>query len=181
MNLWGLLKNDFFNQHQEILSSDWIEWQDEGIAVTHCAICQVLNGCWFRDDNKPQMPQHPNCHCKRLFIDTPVPNETGRATCDIRKFTEYLFSEKYTDNGKIQMFRMLGFDIADPENMKSEFEKQAAEKYCNGEYKLGLLNEYGQRISIEIDLTKNGRNIRLITGWMVRPKGLITCTTPLGG
>ena len=108
------------------------------------------------------MPQHPNCHCKRLFIDAPVPSETGGATCDIRKFTEYLFSEKYSDNGKIRMFRMLGFDI-------------------NGEYKLGLLNEYGQRISIEIDLTKNGRNIRLITGWMVRPKGLITCTTPLGG
>ena len=129
MNLLNLIKNDFFNQYQEILTSDWIEWQDEGIAVAHCAICQVLNGCWFRDDNKPQMPQHPNCHCKRLFIEAPVPNETGRATCDIRKFTEYLFS----------------------------------------------------RINIEISLTKNGKKIKLITGWMVRPKGLITCNTPLGG
>ena len=181
MRLLDLIKNEFFAQHPEILTSDWIEWQDERIMVAHCAICQALNGCWFRDDNKPKMPQHPNCHCKRLFIDAPIPNETGRATCDIRKFTEYLFSEKYTDNGKIQMFRMLGFDIADSENMKSEFEKQAAKKYCNGKYKLGLLNEYGQRLNIEIDLTKNGRNIRLITGWMVRPKGLITCTTPLGG
>ncbi len=181
MNLWGLLKNDFFNQHQEILTSDWIEWQDEGIAVAHCAICQVLNGCWFRDDNKPQMPQHPNCHCKRLFIDAPVPNETGRATCDIRKFTEYLFSDKYSWNGKREMFWKLGFDIGDSAVMQSEFEKQAAERYCSGEYKLGLLNEKGQRINIEISLTKNGKKIKLITGWMVRPKGLITCNTPLGG
>ena len=181
MNLLDLMKNDFFNQNQEIPTSDWIEWRDEKIAAAHCAICQRLNGCWFRDDNKPKMPQHLNCHCRRLFIDTPIPNETGRATCDIRKFTEYLFSDKYSWNGKREMFWKLGFDIEDSENMKSEFDKQAAEKYCNGEYKLGHLDEKGQRIDIEITLTKNERNIKLITGWMVRPKGLITCNTPLGG
>lgn len=181
MNVLELLKNDFFNQRQEILTGDWIEWQDEGIKVAHCEVCQALNGCWFRDDNKPRMPLHPNCHCKRLFIKNPVPNVTGQATCDIRKFTEYLFSEKYSDNGKIQMFLKLGFEIGDSEEMKAEFEKQAAEKYCSGEYDLGRLDKHGQRISIEINLAKNGREIKLITGWMVRPKGLITCNTPLGG
>ena len=50
-----------------------------------------------------------------------------------------------------------------------------------GDYKLGLIDEKGQRVDIEITLTKNGRKIKLITGWMVRPKGLITCNTPLGG
>lgn len=181
MNVLELIKNDFFNQHQEILTSNWIEWEDEGIGIAHCKICQVLNNCWFRDDNKPQMPQHPRCHCTRLFIENPVPNETSRATCDIRKFTEYLFSDKYSWNGKREMFWQLGFNIEDSGNMKEEFEKQAAEQYCNGEYKLGLLDGNGQRISIEINLTKNGRNIKLITGWMVRPQGLITCNTPFGG
>lgn len=79
------------------------------------------------------------------------------------------------------MFWKLGFDIDDSAIMQFEFEKQAAEKYCNGEYKLGFLNGQGQRINIEITLTKNARKVKLITGWMVRPKGRITCNTPLGG
>ncbi len=69
----------------------------------------------------------------------------------------------------------------DLETDKAEYEKQALEKYCNGEYTLGKLNEYGQRITIPIFLMKNGEAAIIITGWMVRKDGLITNTTPFSG
>ena len=67
--------------------------------------------------------------------------------------------------------------------LKEEIEKQGLEKYKNGDYKLGFLNEYGQRISIRVELPrKNGDGtISFITGWMVRPNGHIQLNTPFGG
>ena len=43
------------------------------------------------------------------------------------------------------------------------------------------LDENGQRINIDINFQKNGKEITFISGWMVRPKGAITCNIPLGG
>ena len=67
--------------------------------------------------------------------------------------------------------------------MKEEIEKQGLEKYRNGDYTLGLLNKYGQRISIRVELPrKNGDGIvSFFTGWMVKPNGLIQLNTPFGG
>ena len=82
---------------------------------------------------------------------------------------------------KQALFKKMGFTIEDAEYLKAEYEKQALEKYCNGEYTLDKLNEYGQRITIPIYLTKNGAATIIITGWMVRKDGLITNTTPFSG
>ena len=66
----------------------------------------------------------------------------------------------------------------DSEYLKSEYEKQAKEQYLKGNYILGKLDKYGQRITITINL-RNG--VKMQSGWLVHPLGLITCTTPLGG
>lgn len=67
--------------------------------------------------------------------------------------------------------------------LKEEIEKQGLEKYRNGDYTLGQLNVYGQRISIMVELPrKNGDGrVSFITGWMVKPNGLIQLITPFGG
>ena len=64
-----------------------------------------------------------------------------------------------------------------------EIEKQALEKYINGEYTLGKLNDKGQRFSIKIEIPRKdtGNKVSFVTGWMVYPNGHIQLTTPLGG
>ena len=70
----------------------------------------------------------------------------------------------------------------DSKYLQTEYEKQAKEKYMNGEYILGKLDEYGQRISITIKMNTTHRTgINFVSGWLVHPLGIITCTTPLGG
>lgn len=56
-------------------------------------------------------------------------------------------------------------------------------RFKNGNYTIGLLNEYGHRISIRVELPrKNGDGtVSFITGWMVNPNGLIQLNTPFGG
>ena len=110
------------------------------------------------------------------------PKNESRATCDIRKFTEYIFDERYSNKGKNKLFALLGFLKEDSAYLQSEYEKQAKEKYTNGDYILGKLDKYGQRINITINVsTATHTGITLVSGWLVHPLGLITCTTPLGG
>ena len=124
--------------------------------------------------------KHPNCDCTQFSITKPI-NEV-KASCDIRKFTEYIFNEKYNDKGKNKLFTLLGFLKEDSEYLQNEYEKQAKKKYINGQYTLGKLDKYGQRISITIDVnTTNRTGIHIVSGWLVHPLGTITCTTPLGG
>ncbi len=64
--------------------------------------------------------------------------------------------------------------------LAKELEQQAVEKYCNGEYTLGDLDEQGRRINIFVELKGKLETRRFGTGRMVRPCGLITNNTPLG-
>lgn len=84
--------------------------------------------------------------------------------------------------GKADIFVNSGYGIENSEFLKSEFERQAKEKYLSGDYTLNVLDKHGQRITISITL-KNSDNNDIIfkTGWMVRPLGLITCSTPFSG
>ena len=50
-----------------------------------------------------------------------------------------------------------------------------------GEYSLQLLDEHGQRITIELELKTKNKNVKIKTGWMVHPLGLISCATPYTG
>ena len=113
------------DERGNVKSTQWIEWTHRQIGITHCKVCEILNKCWFDDLLKPPLPHHHNCHCIKQLISKPIPEITSRAVCDIRKFNEYIFSEKYAWNGKKTLFESLGFTINDSENLKSEFERQA--------------------------------------------------------
>lgn len=179
------------------VSGDWAMWYHEGIpdgpeevreekrrkAATegHCLDCTSMSGCYFIDGEKtfPKYPHHDNCHCKK-FKRKPVTVKAGFVT---DKFRGYVFSEKYVYKGKVDVFiNDYGYTIADSDYLLSEYMRQAREKYISGDYVLGLLDEFGQHITIEIVLyTPWSGRVAIKTGWMVRPNGLITCNTPFSG
>lgn len=66
--------------------------------------------------------------------------------------------------------------------LQQEYCCQAKEKYAKGNFTLNKLDEYGQRINIEITLPrKDGKgNVTFISGWMTYPNGKIMLTTPYG-
>lgn len=159
----------------------WVEWKHISSGLLHCPVCLVLNGCWFNNALKPALPQHEKCHCVVKTISKPIANINSHATCDIRKFTDYIFSDKYAWNGKRDLFEFFGFTIENSQYLKEEYENQAIKNYCNSEYKLGKLDLQGQRISINIEFVKNGRRLVFNSGWMVKPKGEIINNTPFAG
>ena len=71
----------------------------------------------------------------------------------------------------------------DSENLKKEFEKQAKLAYSVGDYELGRLNDYGQKINIEIELKRKNKreSVTFTSVWMVYPNGKILLITPYGG
>ncbi|MDE6758134.1 MAG: hypothetical protein K2J89_02505 [Clostridia bacterium] len=184
-------------QVADIFDSDsWIKFVHEGLlpaytsgekaknvvlaAISnHCSICRNINGCCFPKNNMPEYPLHPNCHC--FLVDIAKPQM--KAECQEEKFTKYIFSSKYETNGKKKLFSDWGYDKIDSRYLTEEFIGQAEEKYCEGEFELGLLNEYGQRISIiiELDCKDEKGKVKFLTGWMVYPNGNIKLTTPYGG
>lgn len=67
----------------------------------------------------------------------------------------------------------------DTEYLINEYCRQAKEKYANGEFKLGILDVYGQRINIDIVIPKKdgSRVYTFKSGWMVYPDGKIQLVT----
>lgn len=178
-------------------SSEWVKWVHEGtqpayshaekttnIAFSmlslgkHCSICLNLNGCCFPKNNMPTYPLHPNCHCRVERIC----RVRAKAICDISKFENYIFHPTKNE-GKKALFESWGYGIIDSNWLQEEFIRQAQEKYANGDFILGKLDKYGQRISIEIILPRKDKigSVSFMSGWMVYPVGVIINTTPLGG
>lgn len=75
-----------------------------------------------------------------------------------------------------------GYSIIDSEELQQEFIKQAERAYSIGDYELGKLNEYGQRITIKITLKRKDIDeyVTFQSGWMVYPNGKIILVTPYG-
>ena len=165
-------------------STKWVEWVHIQRGKSHCKTCLKLDKCWFLEDNKPRLPQHFFCHCTTKPLSySRVVNE---ATADsaFSKFDPYLFNrENAYSHNKQQMFESWGYTIGDAEWMQKTIERQGIEKYVRGDYKLGVLNEYGQRISIRIEIPRKGSNemVSFISGWNVCPNGHIQLNTPYGG
>ena len=126
----------------------------------------------------PEYPLHPNCHCKLMPID----RVWATAECPIGKFENYIFSP-VENKGKKELFESWGYAKIDSTWLQQEFERQAREKYESGNFKLGKLDNHGQRINIEIELPRKDRigTVKFISGWMVYPNGKIQNTTPYGG
>ncbi|MEG1882082.1 MAG: hypothetical protein RR207_06515 [Clostridia bacterium] len=139
-----------------------------------------LNSCCFPKNNMPTYPLHPNCHCKV----EPIGKVRANAICGLNKFEKYIFNQDLEKNSdKKALFESWGYSIIDSCWLQEELVRQAKEKYANGDFMLGKLDSYGQRINIEIILPRKDKidAIRFMSGWIVYPDGVIQNTTPYGG
>ena len=110
------------------------------------------------------------------------PSITAKAECPIEKIRDYIFSD-LKSNGKKELFESWGYSIINSQYLQQEFIKQAKLAYSVGEYELGKLDKYGQRINVIIKLKRKNTNeyVSFVSGWMVYPNGKIALTTPYGG
>lgn len=167
------------NYKGEIFYDGWVKCKHMQRGLTHCDECLAINACWFYSPKSPIIPHHPNCHCKYEMIPTPTMNNCV-ARCPVGKIKDYIFGG-YNSDGvtKQPILEFLGYTIDDSEYICKEFERQALKAYIERNYKLGTLNKYGQRITIDILLENNGKRYYKGSGWMVRENGEITNNTPI--
>lgn len=162
----------------------WNQWVHKSRGITHCETCLSLHGRWFLREKTPQWPHHAYCHCELENVPYSDVLKQCRAVCAYAKIDPYFFNpEKAYSHGKERLLAEWGYVITDAAWMQQEFERQALEKYINGDYTLGRLNEKGQRISIRVEIPRKDQagTVSFITGWMVHPNGEIRLTTPYGG
>ncbi len=160
------------------------KWLHRNLSDNHCEECLMLHECWFEKGKTPKWPHHPFCHC--ILQDISYNDVLTKSSSDsaYTKFDPYLFSPEYNKkHGKAQLFEGWGYTVADSKYLQEESEKQALEKYVDGDYELGLLNDYGQRINIRVSIPRKdtGEMVSYITGWMVCPNGAIRLVTQYGG
>ena len=76
-----------------------------------------------------------------------------------------------------------GYSVDDSRWLQREFKRQALDKYMSGEYQLGVLDKFGQRIHIRIEIPRKNstETVSFYSGWMVHPSGQIKLNTPYGG
>jgi hypothetical protein len=102
---------------------------------------------------------------------------------DTRKFSDYVFTSN--SSGKDVVFRSLDYTGEDSATLAKIWQTQAAEKFSKGEYTLGKVDQYGQRINIEIELPGKGeaagKTSYLKSGWMMQPNREIKLNTPFSG
>ena len=162
----------------------WNKWVHRSLSDNHCEECLKLDEYWFLKEKTPQWPHHLACHCILENLSYNDVLTKCSAYCSYSKFNPYLFDpDNHYKHGKGYMLVSWGYSVEDSNYLKKEVEKQGLEKYINGDYELGLLDEYGQRINIRIEIPnkKNGGTVSFITGWMIRKDGNITLNTPYGG
>ena len=102
----------------------------------------------------------------------------------IEKFRDYIFKEGAT-HGKNVIYENLGYSKGDLEYLANLYKEQALAKYKAGEYTLGKLDQYGQRINIEIELKGIGEYFNKVSylnsGWMINADKSISLNTPFSG
>lgn len=114
---------------------------------------------------------------------------TVKCIAPVEKFRDYIFKPGAT-HGKDSIFRSLGYNQQHSQRLVEIYEQQAAAKYSSGDFTLGLRDEYGQRVDIEIEivviiLTESSEHIAetsfLRSGWMVQAEGGLRLNTPFSG
>ena len=118
---------------------------------------------------------------------TAPPGNTPRvpgAAVDAGKFSNYVFKNGAT-HGKDAIFRSYGYGAVDSEVLAAQFQSQGAASYRAGNYVTGVLDGYGQRLTIPINLVgqgeASGRSTTILSGWMREPDGTIRLVTPFAG
>ena len=113
-----------------------------------------------------------------------VMGAAAKASAPVAKFSAYLFREGAI-HGKDAIFRSYGYGAGDSVTLAREFERQARAKYARGDYRIGRADDFGQRVTISVELEGQGaavgRATRIDTGWMIREDGSISLNTPFAG
>jgi hypothetical protein len=103
-----------------------------------------------------------------------------RIVADPRKFTEYVLVPDHP-KGKDRIFLgRLGYRPRSEEDalaLAEMYVAQARERIAAGEYALGESDEFGQRVTIEIEL----RGTAIVSGWILQPGGTLWLATPFSG
>lgn len=162
----------------------WVKWVHQVEGIIYCFECLQLDGCYFAYVNAPMCPQHDKCHCRLEEIDYSVVQRNARALSNYKKFCPYLFNTNgLYFHGKEKLFAEWGYTSSDAKWLQEEMERQARAKYMAGDYQLGRLDVFGQRINITIEIPrKNGiGTVTFTSGWMVEAGGKIKLNTPYGG
>jgi len=86
-------------------------------------------------------------------------------------------------HGKEKLFLEWGYTADDAKWLQDEIERQARLSYISGNYRLGKLDIFGQRISIAIEIPRKEGigTVTFVSGWMVEPGGKLKLNTPYGG
>lgn len=190
----GIFNETFqINNNGEIVHNQWIEWNHFLIPnkpkilrkvmrkimafLGHCKKCTSLDGGYLLKNKSPKHPIHPNCDCNKIDIKLDKVKKNAVADLPIIKLSKYIFNGDSNSKGKQSLFLSWGYTANDVFNLKNIFESQAKENYTNGNYALKNLDDYGQRLSIPINLQGEIFN----SGWMLCPEGRIRNITPFGG
>ena len=159
---------------------------DENITKPHCWKCVTVNQCYFKNetgkkpehfDYTPYSYQqiakskrglyHPNCHCKEISIQTPIPE--GKIM--------WLF------NDKIHLIHKYGY--YNENDIINELKLANIKAFINGNYKFNIHDEKGYRITIFAKITginhRIGEEIKIKSGWTIFPDGKLKCNTLIGG
>ena len=180
---------------KKMFSCEWVKWIHPGSSPAktvaekknyaensvlngrHCARCLNMNGCCFVKGNCPENPLHEHCHCHYEEIGT-IEVQTKSS---IEKYTKYIFDNE-KNKGKKELLEKWGYSVFDSNFLKEEIEKQSRLSMQCGEYELGSLDGYGQRINVVIHLKRKdtGEEVTFVAGWMVYPDGKVVLTTPYG-
>lgn len=174
----------------KVLNNEWIKWvhvlipdspaelrdmlRSIMVFLGHCPSCTSLSGCYFAKRNRQKYPMHIKCDCIIKIIPYSTVKAKAKAECSIEKFTNYIFRE---GNSKKALFEAMGYSIQDAQSLKNYYEREALSAYLNGNYILKEVDQYGQRLAIEIKLGDYIIN----TGWKLEPNGKLRNITPFGG
>lgn len=113
-----------------------------------------------------------------------VARQLSRTTADERKFSEYIFRPGAT-HGKNVPFEALGYSREHSGKLAEMWRRQAAERVSQGQYTLGRLDQYGQRINVGIAVprrgTAAGKTSYMNSGWMLGPDKTLRLNTPFPG
>lgn len=111
-------------------------------------------------------------------FDEPV--SPSAVVADPRKFPVYVLVPGHP-NGKSHFFlQTLGFrpmNQEDAEALAALYVEQAILSLSDRRYQVGSSNEHGRRCTIPIPI--RGRVLR--SGWILRPDGTLSLTTPFSG
>lgn len=88
-------------------------------------------------------------------------------------------------HGKDAVFRSFGYAAGDSEALANSFAQQGAANFDAGNFMMGNLDQFGQRITIPIRLVGQGdaagRATTVLSGWMITPEGTVRLVTPFAG